>query len=69
MNDSFYRCPTGKRIYYTEKLANRAITNALKRGEIGPLRHYECPECEHWHLATKRTGYVASVAVRDGGAA
>ena len=46
-------CETGKRIYWKEHLANRAITEALKRGEIGPLRHYACPVCERWHLSRK----------------
>lgn len=46
-------CPTGKRVYYAERLANRAITKAAERGEIGPLRHYKCPDCDWWHLATK----------------
>lgn len=44
-------CPTGKRIYYNERLANRAIA---MRGELPTLRHYPCPTCGWWHLARKR---------------
>jgi ssDNA-binding Zn-finger/Zn-ribbon topoisomerase 1 len=46
-------CPTGKRIYWKERLANRAITEAAKRGELPPMRHYQCPECGYWHLSRK----------------
>lgn len=46
-------CPTGKRIYWQARLANRAITEAAKRGELEQLKHYECPECGWWHLARK----------------
>ena len=52
-------CSTGKRIYGREFLANRAITNAAKRGELPPMRHYKCPECGHWHLARKHKERVA----------
>jgi len=44
-HSSFYRCPTGKRVFYKERHASRAIANADKRGELGPLRHYLCPTC------------------------
>jgi len=44
-------CPTGKRVYYTERLANRAISRALERGELDPLRHYHCEDCGWWHLS------------------
>jgi hypothetical protein len=45
------RCTTGKLIYYKERLANRAITEAAKRGELSQLRHYKCPACGYWHLS------------------
>ncbi len=47
-------CSTGKRIYWHERLANRAITRAAERGELGPMRHYLCSECDRWHLSSKR---------------
>jgi predicted RNA-binding Zn-ribbon protein involved in translation (DUF1610 family) len=53
-DESFYRCPSGKRTYYKERAATRAITVAAKRGELDPLRHYLCPECGKWHLSRVR---------------
>lgn len=47
------RCSNGKRIFWTERLANRAVTNAGKRGELPPMRHYACPDCGYWHLSRK----------------
>lgn len=48
------RCATtGKRIYYAERLAIRAVTKAMLRGELPRLRHYPCPDCGHWHLSRK----------------
>jgi hypothetical protein len=47
-------CTSGKRIYGNERVANRAVTEAAKRGELPPMRHYACPECGHWHLSRKR---------------
>lgn len=46
-------CPTGKRVYYKERLANRAVTEAAKRGELSQLRHYPCDRCGWWHLSRK----------------
>jgi hypothetical protein len=47
-------CPTGKRIYWEERLANRAISKAQTRGELPQMRHYLCPHCDRWHLSRKR---------------
>lgn len=47
------QCPSGKRVYWTERLATRAVNVALERGELAPLRHYRCPDCDRWHLARK----------------
>lgn len=47
------QCTTGKRVYYKARLANRAITENEKRGELARLRHYPCPECGWWHLSRK----------------
>jgi hypothetical protein len=46
-------CPTGKRVYWHERLANRAVQKARERGELPPMRHYLCPECGRWHLSRK----------------
>lgn len=46
-------CPSGKLIFGKERLANRAVTNAAKRGELPPMKHYRCDLCNHWHLARK----------------
>lgn len=53
------QCPTGKRVYYEQHLANRAITRASKRGELEPLRHYSCPVCGWWHLSRKHRAQVS----------
>jgi hypothetical protein len=47
------RCATGKVIFYKERLANRAVTNAAKRGELPTMRHYACRRCGYWHLSRK----------------
>lgn len=46
-------CPTGKRIYWHERLAVRAVNKARDRGELLPLRHYVCDKCGRWHLSRK----------------
>jgi hypothetical protein len=46
-------CPTGKRIYWEERLANRAVSKAATRGELPPMRHYLCPYCCRWHLSSQ----------------
>lgn len=47
------QCVTGKRVFYAERLASRAVTEAAKRGELPPMRHYACPDCGYWHLSKK----------------
>lgn len=54
LGDEHRGCPSGKRTYWSERLAQRAVAKAADRGELGPMRYYECPECDEWHLATKR---------------
>ena len=57
------RCPTtGKRIYWHERLANRAITKAAERGELASMRHYLCPDCTRWHLARKHRPVASRLA-------
>ena len=46
-------CATGKRVYYSERLATRAVNVAGQRGELPPMRHYPCQVCGWWHLARK----------------
>jgi hypothetical protein len=53
--DSRSRCTSGKLTFRDEASANRAVQRALVRGEIRPLKHYHCPLCNLWHLATKKT--------------
>lgn len=47
-------CSSGKRMFGSQRAANRAVTNAAKRGELPPMRHYLCDECGHWHLSRKK---------------
>lgn len=54
MTDPKGQCQTGKRVYFKERLATRAVTEAAKRGELDPLRHYACAECGYWHLSRKK---------------
>jgi hypothetical protein len=58
-------CPTGKRVYYQERLANRAITEAAKRGELPTMRHYQCPECGWWHLSRKARLVIGAPETSD----
>jgi hypothetical protein len=46
-------CSTGKRIYWEEHLAARAVNVARDRGELPPMRHYMCPHCARWHLSSQ----------------
>lgn len=55
-------CETGKRTYFTERLANKAITRAMVRGELPQLKHYQCPTCGWWHLARKHRTKEAQAA-------
>jgi DNA-directed RNA polymerase subunit RPC12/RpoP len=49
------RClATGKVIFGNQRVANRAVSRAATRGELPPMRHYQCPTCGYWHLARKR---------------
>lgn len=48
------KCVTGKLVFYKERLANRAVSRAATRGELGPMRHYRCMECGYWHLSKKK---------------
>lgn len=54
------KCSSGKLMFGNERSANRAVQRARERGEIGPLRHYLCPRCKHWHLARKETARLSS---------
>jgi hypothetical protein len=59
------QCASGKRVFYEERLANRAVSRAETRGELPPMRHYACPLCGYWHLSRKARAPAGSRAARS----
>lgn len=51
------KCPTGKRLYVTEGLAEDALIEAHIHFEYttnqGPMAVYLCQECGHYHLTSQ----------------
>jgi ABC-type ATPase with predicted acetyltransferase domain len=51
------KCPTGKRLYVTENLAESALIDANIHFEYaaqrGPIAVYQCQECGHYHLTSQ----------------
>ena len=50
------KCPTGKRIYLTEALAEDALIDAHSRHQYastGPVAFYQCEECGYYHFTSK----------------
>ena len=50
------KCPTGKRVYLTETLAEDALIDAHSRHQYagtGPLAVYQCQECGYYHFTSK----------------
>jgi len=50
------KCPTGKRIYLTESLAEEALIDAHSRHHYagtGPIAVYQCEECGYYHFTSK----------------
>jgi hypothetical protein len=50
------KCPTGKRIYVTESLAEDALIDAHSRHQYsgtGPIAIYQCEECGYYHFTSK----------------
>jgi len=54
--NSMIKCPTGKRVYLTETLAEDALIDAHSRHQYagtGPLAVYQCQECGYYHFTSK----------------
>jgi hypothetical protein len=50
------KCPTGKRVYITEILAEDALIDAHSRNNYagtGPINIYRCEDCGYYHLTSK----------------
>jgi hypothetical protein len=50
------KCPTGKRVYLTETLAEDALIDAHSRNNYagtGPINIYKCEDCGHFHFTSK----------------
>jgi len=51
-----FKCPTGKRIYATESLAEDALIDAHSRHQYagtGPVAIYQCEDCGYYHFTSK----------------
>jgi hypothetical protein len=50
------KCPSGKRIYLTEAIAEDALIDAHSRQQYsgtGPVNIYRCGECGYYHFTSK----------------
>lgn len=51
------KCPTGKRLYLTEQLAEAALIEAHIHYEYrsgqGPIAVYQCDDCGNFHLTSR----------------
>jgi len=51
------KCPTGKRLYHSEQLAEDALIEAHihfdYRAGGGPVAVYQCDECGEFHLTSR----------------
>ncbi len=50
------KCPTGKRVYLTESLAEDALIDAHSRAPFagtGPVNIYRCEDCGYYHFTSK----------------
>jgi hypothetical protein len=50
------KCPTGKRVYLTEAMAEEALIDAHSRSDYagtGPVAVYLCEECGYYHFTSK----------------
>lgn len=51
------KCPTGKRLYLTEQLAEAALIEAQIHFEFrsgqGPIAVYRCDDCRNFHLTSR----------------
>ena len=49
-------CPTGKRVYPTEVIAEEALIDSHSRNNYagtGPVAVYQCEECGYYHFTSK----------------
>jgi hypothetical protein len=50
------KCPTGKRVYLTEAMAEDALIDAHSRHQYagtGPIAVYQCEDCGYYHFTSK----------------
>jgi hypothetical protein len=50
------KCPTGKRVFLTESLAEEALIDAHSRHQYagtGPIAVYQCEDCNYYHFTSK----------------
>ncbi|HEV8515529.1 MAG TPA: hypothetical protein VGQ59_19735 [Cyclobacteriaceae bacterium] len=50
------KCPTGKRVYVTEAMAEDALIDAHSRHQYsgtGPISFYQCEDCGYYHFTSK----------------
>lgn len=50
------KCPTGKRVYPTETMAEDALIDAHSRHQYsgtGPIAVYQCEDCGYYHFTSK----------------
>ena len=55
-------CPTGK-VQYRDRVA-ALLTLASMPGSRDEQRAYRCPDCQRWHLTSKRTYAAPRIAPR-----
>lgn len=49
------RCPTGKRMFFGQVAAERAVELIRESNPAGPQRAYRCDKCPTWHI-TRESG-------------
>jgi len=50
------KCPTGKRVYLTEAMAEDALIDAHSRHQYagtGPIAVYQCEDCGYYHFTSR----------------
>ncbi len=50
------KCPTAKRVYLSQDLAEDALIDAHHRNQYvgtGPVAVYKCQDCGHYHFTSK----------------
>lgn len=68
---STIKCPTAKRLYSTEQLAEDALIEAHINFEYptggGPVAVYRCDDCDCYHLTSKGTMNMRLTAMLNNG--